>query len=117
MGKVNQLFQDERQRRLELYLAVHSEADEEMAYDALFGNERDGPEPACADHLRTREIEMNTPKPSKTLQGALIDVQILSNVSGPITKVEQMERLCRIHAIVESTLAENAKEAVAQPCE
>lgn len=45
MGKVNQLFQDECERRMEQYLAEHPEADEEAAYDALFGNERDEPLP------------------------------------------------------------------------
>lgn len=43
MGRCNQLFQDEQQRQLEQYLAEHPEADEEMAFDALFGNERDEP--------------------------------------------------------------------------
>jgi hypothetical protein len=39
MGKVNQLFQDDRERQMEEYLAAHPEADEEMAYDALFRGE------------------------------------------------------------------------------
>jgi hypothetical protein len=49
---------------------------------------------------------------SKTLQGALIDIQMLSNVRGPITKPDQMERLCRIREIVERAIKQNAREAV-----
>lgn len=41
MGKVNRLFQDERERQAKEYLAEHPEADEEAAYEALFGAEDD----------------------------------------------------------------------------
>jgi hypothetical protein len=50
--------------------------------------------------------------PSKTLQGALIDIQILSNVAGPITKADQVERLSHIYEIAERAIKENARQAV-----
>ena len=56
---------------------------------------------------------MKTPMPSKTPHGALIDVQLLANFNGPITKAEQMERLTRIHEVVERAIRENAREACA----
>lgn len=41
MGRCNQLFQDERERQMEQYLAEHPEADEQEAYEALFGDDDD----------------------------------------------------------------------------
>jgi hypothetical protein len=61
------------------------------------------------------EANVKTPTPSKTLQGALIDVQFLASFNGPITKAEQMERLCRIREVVERAITENAKQAALQP--
>jgi hypothetical protein len=49
--------------------------------------------------------------PSKTLQGALIDISILSSTKGPITKADQVERLCHIVEIAERALQTNAKVA------
>jgi hypothetical protein len=41
MSKCNQLFQDERERQIEQYLAEHPDADGAEAYEALFGDEDD----------------------------------------------------------------------------
>lgn len=43
MGRVNQLFQDDRERQMEQYLAEHPEADEQDAYEALFADEDRSP--------------------------------------------------------------------------
>lgn len=43
MGRVNQLFQDECERKIAEYLAGHPDCNEADAHDALFGNEPDEP--------------------------------------------------------------------------